>query len=202
MLRRIGKWRRVTAPAGEIAPREEHAPGAAHGPDSGAAPPALPFLPAAEEPPAPAPATPPGSEPPAPPAEATARPDPRRQRAAERVLENEALTADLDDDAAKVLLDWGLALADRAAHETATAPEADAALDERLAAVRRLLRRVGRWAANPEEGGADDAAWAALAGLATAAYGHPLAAPAPAELPADPAAIIAHLRRSIEGGAA
>ena len=42
----------------------------------------------------------------------------RIQRAAESILENEALSADLDDDAAKLLLDWGVKRAEQIAIQT------------------------------------------------------------------------------------
>lgn len=40
-----------------------------------------------------------------------------RRRAVERILEDESLTADLVDEAATLLLDWGLARAEKAAQE-------------------------------------------------------------------------------------
>jgi hypothetical protein len=42
----------------------------------------------------------------------------RIERAAESILENERLTADLDDAAAQVLIDWGLACAELIAGST------------------------------------------------------------------------------------
>jgi len=42
----------------------------------------------------------------------------RAQDLAESILENESLTADLDDAAAKVLIDWGVACAEIIAHST------------------------------------------------------------------------------------
>jgi len=71
----------------------------------------------------------------------------RVQQAAENILENERLTAGLDDDSAQVLNDWGLAWAvsiaassdgldDAAAYET---------MAPRLKATRRLMRYVNKW---------------------------------------------------------
>ena len=60
------------------------------------------------------------------------------RRAAERILEDEALTADLTDEAAKVLLDWGLAQAE------AMAQQAD--LNVRLANLRRTMKRINEQA--------------------------------------------------------
>lgn len=72
----------------------------------------------------------------------------RMQRAAERILENESLTADLDDDAAKVLLDWGVHCAEQIARDTfgLSANQAEEATYPRLRALRRLMRTVNRWA--------------------------------------------------------
>ena len=71
----------------------------------------------------------------------------RVNRAVEGILENEALTADLDDDAAKVLLDWGIACAKMIAQSAAglNDVEAEQATSPRLRATRRLMRLVNRW---------------------------------------------------------
>jgi len=65
----------------------------------------------------------------------------RTRWAVENILESENLTADLTDVEAKQLLEWGTAQARRLAAE---APEA---LDERLAALRQLMRGVNKLAA-------------------------------------------------------
>ena len=72
----------------------------------------------------------------------------RIQRAAERILENASLTDDLDDDAAQVLLDWGVRCAEQIAEDTADLSDdlAEEAMYPRLRALRRLLRAVNRWA--------------------------------------------------------
>lgn len=74
----------------------------------------------------------------------------RIERAAESILGNEGLTADLDDAAAKVLLDWGVACAEKVAGSTDGLGdfEAEEVMSPRLRATRRLMRRVNRWAAN------------------------------------------------------
>jgi hypothetical protein len=59
----------------------------------------------------------------------------RRRAAAERILEDEALTADLLDPAAKELLDWGVARVE------ALAGQAEE-LDARLADLRRTLKHI------------------------------------------------------------
>jgi hypothetical protein len=73
----------------------------------------------------------------------------RIHRAAESILENERLTADLDDDAAKVLLDWGIACAKMVVQSTVGLDdvEAKAVMSPRLRATRRLMRLVNRWVA-------------------------------------------------------
>lgn len=76
----------------------------------------------------------------------------------ESILENESLTAELDDSSARVLLDWGTACArmivERAAHQGSEQMEG------LQGALHRMLRRVNQWAASadqlePEE----EAAW-------------------------------------------
>jgi hypothetical protein len=68
----------------------------------------------------------------------------RMHQAVESLQENEALTSNLDDEAAQALLDWGSASAQAIAQSTAGLDEAaaEATMDERLQAVRRLLRTV------------------------------------------------------------
>ena len=77
----------------------------------------------------------------------------RASRAAESILENESLTSDLDDVAAKVLLDWGLACAKAIAQSTAGLDDAQAGevMSSRLRATRRLMRSVNKWIANRQE---------------------------------------------------
>lgn len=71
----------------------------------------------------------------------------RTQRAAESILENESLTEGLDDEAAQVLLDWGLACAKTIAQSTEglTEAEAEEIMSTRLRAVRRLMRPMDKW---------------------------------------------------------
>jgi hypothetical protein len=74
----------------------------------------------------------------------------RVNRAAESILENERLTADLDDADAKVLIDWGVACAERIARSTAGLNdlEAEEAMYPRLRATRRMMRQVNSWMAS------------------------------------------------------
>lgn len=66
------------------------------------------------------------------------------------MLEDEALTADLIDDAATFMLDWGVTQAEAIVQQTEGLPQEE--LDARLATLRRTMKRVGRQAgeATPE----------------------------------------------------
>jgi hypothetical protein len=77
----------------------------------------------------------------------------REQRAVESLLENEQLTANLDDACAERLLDWGIACARHIVQGTAALgdEEAEQATTPRMRATRRLLRGVNRWVANRRE---------------------------------------------------
>ena len=71
----------------------------------------------------------------------------RVTRAVESILENETLTADLEDQAARVLLDWGVGWAKTIALGTAGLDDmvAGDAMSQRLRAVRRLMRAINKW---------------------------------------------------------
>lgn len=79
----------------------------------------------------------------------------RMSRAAENILGNERLTSDLDDTAAKILTNWGVAWAERIAQSTADLEDtqAEEVISPRLRATRRLMRLVNRWA--PHQGDMD-----------------------------------------------
>jgi len=74
----------------------------------------------------------------------------RATRAAESILENESLTADLDDVAANVLIEWGVACAKMIVQSTASldSAQAEEAMAPRLRAIRQLMRAVNNWTAN------------------------------------------------------
>ncbi|MBN1874276.1 MAG: hypothetical protein JXA33_08590 [Anaerolineae bacterium] len=103
---------------------------------------------------------------------------PRESRAAESLLENEALTAALDDTAAKVLLDWGVACAKMIAQSTAGLDdlEAEEAMAPRLRAIRRFMRLVNQWIPKRAEMSGEDsrALWAKMAGQVVIIYGREL----------------------------
>jgi hypothetical protein len=71
----------------------------------------------------------------------------RETRASESILENESLTAGLDDETAQALLDWGLDCAKLVARSTAGLDDeaAEEAMYPRLRATRHLMRQVRRW---------------------------------------------------------
>ena len=72
---------------------------------------------------------------------------PDLQSALDSLVENESLTADLDDDAAKVLLDWGMARV-RLIHRLAVEmPDDEGYLSDQMRATRKLMRAVNNWIA-------------------------------------------------------
>ena len=83
----------------------------------------------------------------------------RVQQVAESLLENEALTIDLETGAAQALLDWGLDCVKRIVSDTAGLDEAAAeeVMAPRIRAMRRLMRQVNRWVGGQREAGAEPA---------------------------------------------
>ena len=77
----------------------------------------------------------------------------RVQSAAESILDNEALTADLDDDAAKLLLDWGVGFARKIVGQTVEMNDAQAedAIYQPMRSLRKMLRGANKWANGPGE---------------------------------------------------
>lgn len=71
----------------------------------------------------------------------------RNARAAESILENERLTADLNDDAASVLLKWGLACAENIVQDTSGMNDlqAEEVMYRPMRALRRMMRAVNKW---------------------------------------------------------
>ena len=70
----------------------------------------------------------------------------RRKRAVEYILENEALTSDLEDAAALKLNDWGMRLAASVADETSNMKHNKGLehIGERIRSLRRLMRNINR----------------------------------------------------------
>jgi len=136
----------------------------------------------------------------------------RIQRAAESILENEKLTADLDDAAAKVLLDWGITCAEKIAGSTDGLgdSEAEEVISPGLRATRRLMLQVNRWVASrPDIDGAEEAELLSqIIEQACIMYGDGFAPPADdqrtsflarqKELSDDPPQFIADLRELLE----
>jgi hypothetical protein len=77
----------------------------------------------------------------------------RADRAAESILENERLTADLDDEAAGALLNWAIACAQTVAEDTINLNDEESAeaMSPRLRATRRLTRGVNKWIARQQD---------------------------------------------------
>jgi hypothetical protein len=137
----------------------------------------------------------------------------RIKRVAESLLDNERLTSDLDDSAAKELLDWGLSVARQIVQGTADVDDdeqADQAMYPRLRATRRLMRAVNLWIANQREGDAEgrDQAFNSILEQASVIYGRAFTPPseeqratftsAQSELIDNPPQMIANLRRFFE----
>jgi len=135
----------------------------------------------------------------------------RIKQAAQSILDNESLTADLDDAAAKELLDWGLACAKKVAQETASlqALTAETSLTDRLQATRRLMRAVSNWVVGQQEMDAASASNALSTVLeqATVIYGKKFTPPVQAQYtaflaeqatPGEPAQMVTKLRQLIE----
>jgi gamma-glutamylcysteine synthetase len=106
----------------------------------------------------------------------------RRERlAADSILENENLTADLEDEAAAPLLDWGADWAKRIARSTAGLDDdqAEEAMSERMRATRQMMRSIDQWVADRESMAMEDHAGrlAQVAEQAAAAYGEGFAPP-------------------------
>ncbi len=74
-------------------------------------------------------------------------------RAVESLLENESLTSELDDDAAKALNDWGIDCVKQLAPSIASANsiEMEKIMSSQLRAIRRLMRSVNKWIGNWQE---------------------------------------------------
>jgi hypothetical protein len=82
-------------------------------------------------------------------AQVDSAPSPEETAAAQSILENESLTADLDDAAANALLEWGVANARMVVRSVATLfgdAESQVAVSERLRAVRQMMRAVNAYA--------------------------------------------------------
>lgn len=76
----------------------------------------------------------------------------RESMAIDSILENENLTADLEDEAANSLIDWGVNWAKRNARATSGMDDAraEATLSDRMRATRQLMRSIDLWVADRE----------------------------------------------------
>ena len=77
----------------------------------------------------------------------------RLKLATSSILENEQLTADLDDEAADQLLQWGLALAEKIVMTTEDLPDeqVEDATYTPMRALRKMLRAVNNWASSHDD---------------------------------------------------
>jgi hypothetical protein len=134
----------------------------------------------------------------------------RINRAAESILENEALTSNLDDEAAQALISWGVTCARMVARSTAGLDDAEAedATSQRLSATRRLMRGINRWIPKRlyKDAESNATSLAEILDQAAIVYGADFTALDGAwqqafmnrNLEASPAQLIANLRVSIE----
>jgi len=74
----------------------------------------------------------------------------RKNRAMESLLEDEALTAGLDDTAANELINWGTDCISRVFQQLdgLSESEIEKKIADKLSAIRRLMRFISRWAVN------------------------------------------------------
>lgn len=133
----------------------------------------------------------------------------RMNLAAESLLDNEALTAQLDEPAANALLDWGLACVKLIVQDTADLDEeaAETFIAPKLRATRLLMRSVNQWVARGD--GDDRAGESSLNEILEQAakiypnYQPPNKAQQQAflrqSLPDEPSEWILNLRRLVEG---
>ncbi len=78
----------------------------------------------------------------------------RITRAAESILENENLTTDLNDEAAQVVIDWGIHCAREIALRTVECiddEDAEKVMYRPMRALRRMIRYINKWSANINE---------------------------------------------------
>lgn len=112
---------------------------------------------------------------------------------AESILENEALTGDLDDMAAKPLLHWATACAQRIGDTALAIDEAEfeAETYPRMRALRKMMKTINRWLADPKAVAPEDAAQRLdnIIAAAETVYGPQFRRP-------DPAAVERFLRAS------
>jgi hypothetical protein len=137
---------------------------------------------------------------------------PHARKLVESLLENEALSADLDDAAAQALLDWAIDCAERISRETESlgAIASEEAEYPRLRALRKLMRSVNSWISGREAVGAggDEAFFIQIVSLAQVIYGEDFNIPSEEErqtfaaLPSgpvlQPVEFVQRLRRVIE----
>lgn len=95
---------------------------------------------------------------------------PNLPSALDSLLENEALTADLDDDAADGLLEWGMAHVRQIHRMAGDEPDPEGYVATQMKATRQWMRAANRWiASRAEKDAAENAAaleeFLALAGI-------------------------------------
>jgi hypothetical protein len=135
----------------------------------------------------------------------------RTRRAVEGLLENESLTASLDDEAAQVLLNWGTDCVKSIVSSTADLDPASVedTMYPRMRALSRLMRRVSKWSGQRDglDQSADAASLQKIVAQAAIVYGEAFAPPRQDRhrsflirlaFASEPAQMIADLRALIE----
>jgi len=132
------------------------------------------------------------------------------RQAVESLLDNETLTADLDDEAANLLLCWGCDCVYRIVQESvlvgddlsAEAQTIEQAIAPRMRALRRMLREINLWAAQRDM--SDPEALARIVARASVVYGRDISAALTPEWSAtdeQPVQRIIRLRQLLESAA-
>ena len=105
----------------------------------------------------------------------------RIQRAVESVLENEALTSGLDEDAASALQDWGIKNVKKIAEETGDLDDerAEEAMYPKMKASRSLMRAIRVWVEHEKDSSTEERAklWSKIERKAQGLYGAELKLP-------------------------
>jgi hypothetical protein len=144
-------------------------------------------------------------------AEGKTPPSAEETAAAQSILDNESLTADLDDEAADTLLEWGVANARTIARSISGLIEGgttEETLSERLRALRQMMRSVNNYVAGQQLDGQGQQLLDKILEQAAVVYGKHFTPPSAAQRTEfittqrhflhNPAQLVANLRRFIE----
>ncbi len=71
--------------------------------------------------------------------------------AIESILENASLTADLDDEAADALIEWGISCVRKVYLDAAGREDTEDFVYQQMRAIRKMMRAINKWAARRGE---------------------------------------------------